>query len=68
MREVRILKQLKHDNVVALLEAFQRKGKLYLVFECVGPHVISEFLIGGPRGSSNWREASRPDTFPPPPL
>ena len=31
LREVRILKQLKHDNIVSLIEVFRRKGKLYLV-------------------------------------
>ena len=33
LREVRILKQLKHDNIVNLIEVFRRKGKLYLVFD-----------------------------------
>jgi cyclin-dependent kinase-like len=33
MREVRILKQLRHDNIVNLIEIFRKKGKLYLVFE-----------------------------------
>ena len=34
LREVRILKQLKHDNIVNLIEVFRRKGKMrYLVFE-----------------------------------
>ena len=31
LREVRILKMLRHDNVVSLLEVFRRKKKLYLV-------------------------------------
>ncbi len=31
LREVRILKQLSHDNIVSLLEVFRRKRKLYLV-------------------------------------
>ena len=35
LREVRILKQLKHENIVNLIEVFRRKGKLYLVFEYV---------------------------------
>jgi cyclin-dependent kinase-like len=35
LREVRILKQLKHENIVNLLEVFRRKGKLYLVFEYI---------------------------------
>ena len=28
MREVRILKMLKHEHLVSLLEVFRRKGKL----------------------------------------
>ncbi|CDW87509.1 protein kinase domain containing protein [Stylonychia lemnae] len=35
MREVKMLRLLKHDNIVLLREAFKRKGKLYLVFEFV---------------------------------
>ena len=31
MREVKILKLIKHQNVVQLKEAFRRKEKLYLV-------------------------------------
>ena len=34
-REIRMLKTLKHENIVILKEAFKRKGKLYLVFEFV---------------------------------
>eukprot|EP00002_Diphylleia_rotans_P016623 TRINITY_DN3235_c0_g2_i3.p2 TRINITY_DN3235_c0_g2~~TRINITY_DN3235_c0_g2_i3.p2 ORF type:complete len:106 (-),score=9.26 TRINITY_DN3235_c0_g2_i3:415-732(-) len=33
LREVKILRMLKHQNIVSLKEAFRRKGKLYLVFE-----------------------------------
>lgn len=35
LREIRILKQLRHENIVSLLEVFRRNGKLYLVFEYV---------------------------------
>merc|ERR1719284_183432 len=35
LREVKILRMLKHENIVQLKEAFRRKGKLYLVFEFV---------------------------------
>ena len=32
MREVKILKMLKHPTTVALKEAFRKKGIVYLVF------------------------------------
>ncbi|XP_077864308.1 uncharacterized protein LOC100378564 [Saccoglossus kowalevskii] len=35
LRELKVLRQLKQDNIVELREAFRRKGKLYLVFEYV---------------------------------
>lgn len=41
-REIRLLKQLKHDNVVALLDVFRRNGKLYLVFEYVERTILEE--------------------------
>ncbi len=31
LREVKILKMLRHSNIVKFLEAFRRKTKLYLV-------------------------------------
>lgn len=33
LREVKILRMLRHPNIVSLREAFRRKGKLYLVGE-----------------------------------
>lgn len=33
MREIRMLKQLKHPNLINLIEVFRRKRKLHLVFE-----------------------------------
>ena len=35
LRELKMLRTLKQDNIVELREAFRRKGKLYLVFEYV---------------------------------
>ncbi|PAA77485.1 hypothetical protein BOX15_Mlig034112g4 [Macrostomum lignano] len=35
MREIRMLKKLKHENLVNLLEVFRRKKRLYLVFEYI---------------------------------
>ncbi|KAI8912573.1 kinase-like domain-containing protein [Gorgonomyces haynaldii] len=52
LREVRMLKQLKNDNVVNLIEVFRRKGKLYLVFEHVD-HTILEDLDKNPNGLSD---------------
>ena len=49
MREVKILKMLKNENIVNLIEAFRRKGKLYLVFEFVDRNVL-EILDENPNG------------------
>jgi len=35
LRELRLLRSLKHENIVEMHEAFRRRGKLYLVFEFV---------------------------------
>jgi len=42
LREIRILKQLRHDNVVSLLEVFRHSGKNYLVFEYVDRTILQE--------------------------
>lgn len=42
LREVRMLKQLRHDNLVNLLEVFRRKKRLFLVFEFVDHTVLDE--------------------------
>ncbi|XP_067844468.1 cyclin-dependent kinase-like 4 isoform X2 [Heptranchias perlo] len=49
MREIRMLKQLKHNNLVNLLEVFRRKRKLHLVFEYCDHTVLNE-LQRYPRG------------------
>jgi len=49
LREVRILKQLKHDNIVNLIEVFRKKSKLHLVFEYV-ERTILEDLERNPDG------------------
>ena len=49
LREVKILRLLKHDNIVQLKEAFRRKGKLYLVFEYVEKNLL-EVLEEHPSG------------------
>ena len=42
LREVRILKQLRHDNIISLLEVFRRRRKLYLVFEFMDRTLLEE--------------------------
>lgn len=49
IREVKILRILKHENVVQLREAFRRQGKLYLVFEYVEKTLL-EILEENPNG------------------
>lgn len=50
LREVKILRLLKEETfVVHLLEAFRRKGKLYLVFEYVGCNLL-DVLEQHPQG------------------
>jgi len=40
---------MKHENIVHLKEAFQRRGKLYLVFEYVDRNLL-EILDDNPTG------------------
>ncbi|KAG9481140.1 hypothetical protein GDO78_010408 [Eleutherodactylus coqui] len=49
LREIRMLKQLKHPNLVNLLEVFRRKRKIHLVFEYCDHTVLHE-LDRHPRG------------------
>lgn len=42
MREIKMLKQLKHHNLVNLLEVFKNKRKLHLVFEYCDQTVLNE--------------------------
>ncbi|XP_027856949.1 cyclin-dependent kinase-like 1 isoform X2 [Xiphophorus couchianus] len=42
LREIRMLKQLKHANLVNLMEVFRRKRKLHLVFEYCDHTVLDE--------------------------
>ena len=48
-REVKILRMLRHNNIVSLIEAFKRKNKLYLVFEYVDKNLL-EVLEEQPNG------------------
>ncbi len=40
MREVKMLRMLKHANIVLLKEAFKRKSRLYLVFEYIEKNLL----------------------------
>ncbi|KAL5017828.1 hypothetical protein ScPMuIL_003550 [Solemya velum] len=42
LREVKMLKSLRHDHLVNLIEVFRRKKRLYLVFEFVDHTVLDE--------------------------
>lgn len=49
MREIRILREHRHDNIVNLREYFREKGKLYLIFDYVQKTLLEE-LQGSPDG------------------
>ncbi|XP_065909507.1 cyclin-dependent kinase-like 2 [Dysidea avara] len=49
LREVRMLKQLRHENLVNLIEVFRRKKRLFLVFEFVD-HTVLDDLEKFPTG------------------
>nr|XP_054755024.1 cyclin-dependent kinase-like 5 isoform X1 [Lytechinus pictus] len=51
LRELKLLRQLKQENIVELREAFRRRGKLYLVFEYVEKNML-ELLEENPKGVS----------------
>lgn len=42
LREIRLLKNLKHPNLINLLEVFRRKRRLHLVFEFCERTVLNE--------------------------
>ena len=42
MREIRILREHRHDNIVNLIEYFREKGKLYLIFNYVPRTLLEE--------------------------
>ena len=49
IREVKVLRMLKHENIVQLKEVFRRQGKLYLIFEYVDRNLL-EVLEEKPNG------------------
>ncbi|CAD5116341.1 DgyrCDS5242 [Dimorphilus gyrociliatus] len=57
MRELRMLRDLRQENIVVLIEAFRRKGKLYLVFEYVERNML-EMLEEMPNGVPSEKSRS----------
>ncbi len=47
LREIRILKQLKHDHIVNLIEVFREGGRIYLVFEQLNRTILEELESAG---------------------
>ncbi|XP_011870034.1 PREDICTED: cyclin-dependent kinase-like 1 [Vollenhovia emeryi] len=41
-REIRMLKKLRHENLVCMIEVFRRRKRLYLVFEYLDHTVLDE--------------------------
>lgn len=49
MREINMLKLLKHENIVSLVEVIRKNKKIYLVFEYVERTVLND-LERSPQG------------------
>ncbi|XP_028178149.1 cyclin-dependent kinase-like 4 isoform X1 [Ostrinia furnacalis] len=49
LREIRMLKKLRHDHLVNMIEVFRRKRRFYLVFEYLD-HTLLDELEGCPGG------------------
>lgn len=49
LREIKVLKEFRHDNIVNLRSVFREKGKLYLIFDFVQNTLLQE-LIASPSG------------------
>eukprot|EP00042_Codosiga_hollandica_P049580 m.577807 g.577807 ORF g.577807 m.577807 type:complete len:440 (-) comp57916_c0_seq18:1632-2951(-) len=47
MREVKMLKMLRHENLINLIEVFRRKKRLYLVFEFMDHTLLNELEKAG---------------------
>ncbi|KAI6645833.1 Cyclin-dependent kinase-like 2 [Oopsacas minuta] len=53
LREVKMLKLLRHENLIALLEVFKKKKHYYLVFEYVD-HTVLDELEESPNGLAEY--------------
>ncbi|KAL1123283.1 hypothetical protein AAG570_002369 [Ranatra chinensis] len=55
LREIRVLKKLRHDNLVNLLEVFRKKKRFYLVFEYMSHTLLHELEQMGGLGEERSR-------------
>lgn len=49
-REIKVLRESKHENIVNLLHVFREKGKLFLVFEYQERTLLEELQLAEGRG------------------
>ncbi|XP_066258284.1 cyclin-dependent kinase-like 1 [Euwallacea similis] len=57
LREIRMLKRLKHENLVTMIEVFRHRKRFYIVFEFMDGTVLDELeKIPGGLGEERTRE------------
>ncbi|KAL0274825.1 UNVERIFIED_CONTAM: hypothetical protein PYX00_002857 [Menopon gallinae] len=57
LREIRMLKKLRHENLVNMIEVFRRKRRFYLVFEYLDHTLLDELeAVEGGLGEEKCRE------------
>lgn len=57
LREIRMLKKLRHENLVNMIEVFRRKRRFYLVFEFMDHTILDELEAAeGGLGEDKCRE------------
>jgi cyclin-dependent kinase-like len=49
-REIKVLRESKHENIVNLLHVFREQGKLLLVFEYQERTLLEELQLAGGKG------------------
>ncbi|EZA59948.1 hypothetical protein DMN91_001389 [Ooceraea biroi] len=57
IREIRVLKKLRHENLVNMIEVFRRRKRLYLVFEYLDHTVLDE--LEETEGGLDWERSRR---------
>jgi cyclin-dependent kinase-like len=45
MREIKVLKEFRHVNIVNLRDVFREKGKLFLIFDYVEKTLLEELQL-----------------------